>query len=241
LKVEGEQRKFFPFFTSPTLGRGARTRKSSREKKNLSRSLSLSLSHTHSFSLCHTHKKQITTPREPAPEKPEEPKEAPPPKEAPEVAPPPPPATAAAAPAPAPAAAAAAAPLVRPEARPSPSAASPSSVIRIDPATLNFVDGCSTFYPSGFNIWEAVEMGFGARNLWAASLPAGTTGPALLRDVLDSAAAAKFNVMRILSHGVNKESDMTLNGVAGKFNENVAKGLDYVVAEAGKRGIRSEK
>jgi mannan endo-1,4-beta-mannosidase len=84
-------------------------------------------------------------------------------------------------------------------------------------------------------------MGFGARNLWAASLPAGTTGPALLRDVLDSAAAAKFNVMRILSHGVNKESDMTLNGVAGKFNENVAKGLDYVVAEAGKRGIRSEK
>jgi hypothetical protein len=41
-------------------------------------------------------------------------------------------------------------------------------------------------------------MGFGAKQLWAASLPAGTTGPALLRDVLDSAAAAKFNVMRIL-------------------------------------------
>ena len=82
------------------------------------------------------------------------------------------------------------------------------------------------------------QMGFGAKQLWAASLPAGTTGPALLRAVLDSAAAANFNVMRILAHGVNRESDMTVGGVAGKFNENVARGLDYVVAEAGKRGIR---
>ena len=82
-------------------------------------------------------------------------------------------------------------------------------------------------------------MGFGAKQLWAASLPAGTTGPALLRTILDSAAAANFNVMRLLAHGVNKESDMTLGGgVSGKFKENVAKGLDYVVAEAGKRGIR---
>lgn len=80
-------------------------------------------------------------------------------------------------------------------------------------------------------------MGFGAKQLWAASLPAGTTGPALLRDILDTAAAAKYNVMRLLAHGVNKESDMT-NGTPGKFNEKVARGLDYVVAEAGKRGIR---
>ena len=216
------------------------------------------------------------SPRETAPEKPEEaPKEAP--KEAPEAA-----AATAAAPSPAPAApapAAAAPAISRPSYPSTPSA--PNSIIKIDPATLNFVDGCSTFFPSGINIWEAVEvgrererkimkeekesflfsstktthpqkllkklfqqqhqqqqMGFGAKNLWAASLPSGTTGPALLRDVLDSAAAAKFNVMRILSHGVNKESDMTLNGISGQFNDNVAKGLDYVIAEAGKRGIR---
>ena len=50
-----------------------------------------------------------------------------------------------------------------------------------------------------------VEAGAGALELFGASLPANTTGPALVRRVLDRAAANKFTVLRTWAHTVTAQ------------------------------------
>ncbi len=53
--------------------------------------------------------------------------------------------------------------------------------------------------------WEIVEAGAGALELFGASLPANTTGPALVRRVLDRAAANGFTVLRTWAHTVTAQ------------------------------------
>ena len=79
-------------------------------------------------------------------------------------------------------------------------------------------------------------MGSAAPVLWGNSLPAGMAGPALLRSILDAGAAAGFNTVRLLAHGVSKET--ALQTGPGSYSEAAFKGLDYVIAQAGDRGLR---
>jgi hypothetical protein len=60
-------------------------------------------------------------------------------------------------------------------------------------------------------------MGAGAPVLWGGSLPAGMTGPELLREILDEGANAGFNVFRVLAHGVSKET--ALQTSPGQYSE----------------------
>jgi len=79
-------------------------------------------------------------------------------------------------------------------------------------------------------------MGAGAPVLWGGSLPSGMTGPELLREILDDGAAAGFNVVRFLAHGVSRET--ALQTAPGAYSGAAWKGLDYALAEAGARGLR---
>ena len=79
-------------------------------------------------------------------------------------------------------------------------------------------------------------MGAGAPVLWGGSLPPSVTGPELLREIYDAGVGAGFNVVRILAHGVSKET--ALQTAPGVYSEAAFKGLDYAVAEAGARGLR---
>jgi mannan endo-1,4-beta-mannosidase len=58
----------------------------------------------------------------------------------------------------------------------------------------------------------------------------------LVRTILDEAAAAGFTVMRAFAHGVTPQH-ATL-GPDGQPVEEMLRGLDYLLAEAGKRGIK---
>ncbi|KAL4859907.1 Mannan endo-1 [Chlorella vulgaris] len=84
----------------------------------------------------------------------------------------------------------------------------------------SFVVDCRRFFVSGWNMWELVEAAAGGLELFGASLPPNTTGPALVRRLLDRAVANKFNT------------------APGQYNEAVFRGLDYALDEARKRGIR---
>jgi hypothetical protein len=59
-----------------------------------------------------------------------------------------------------------------------------------------FVLGCKLFPISGLNQWEAMEAAAGAPHLAGSQLPARLTGPALVRQVLDTAAQSGFTVIR---------------------------------------------
>jgi mannan endo-1,4-beta-mannosidase len=50
-----------------------------------------------------------------------------------------------------------------------------------------------------------VEAAAGALELFGASLPPNTTGPALVRDMLDRAVANQFTVMRAWAHSVDPQ------------------------------------
>ncbi|KAI3438631.1 hypothetical protein D9Q98_001053 [Chlorella vulgaris] len=84
----------------------------------------------------------------------------------------------------------------------------------------SFVVDCRRFFVSGWNMWELVEAAAGGLELFGASLPPNTTGPALVRRLMDRAVANKFNT------------------APGQYNEAVFRGLDYALDEARKRGIR---
>ncbi|RMZ57555.1 hypothetical protein APUTEX25_001755 [Auxenochlorella protothecoides] len=99
-----------------------------------------------------------------------------------------------------------------------------------------FVVGCKTWYASGWNQWEAMEAGAGALELFGASLPNKTTGPQLVRDVLDRAQAKGVNVVRAWAQAVTP--NYALETAPGQYNEAVFQGLDYLLDEARQRGIR---
>jgi hypothetical protein len=57
-----------------------------------------------------------------------------------------------------------------------------------------------------------------------------------VRTLMDQAQAAGLNTMRTWVHPVNAQ--YALQTAPGKYNEAVFRGLDYVLAEAQKRGIK---
>ncbi|KAK9815739.1 hypothetical protein WJX72_008765 [[Myrmecia] bisecta] len=100
----------------------------------------------------------------------------------------------------------------------------------------NFAIGCKTIYPSIFNQWEVVESGAGAPQLSGATLPAGITGPQLLRAQLDAAVKAGFTVMRAWGVGVTRAFQLEME--PGVYNEAVFWGLDYALDEARQRKLK---
>ena len=92
------------------------------------------------------------------------------------------------------------------------------------------------FYISGWNQWETMEAAAGALELHGASLPQGVTGPAMVRQILDKAKQQGLNVLRTWGHPVSKE--YALASAPGVYNEMVFRGLDYLLDECRKRGIR---
>lgn len=99
-----------------------------------------------------------------------------------------------------------------------------------------FTLGCRHFPVAGWNQWEVLEMGAGMPALHGGSLPTGMTGPALLRRILDDAAAAGMTVMRAWAHGV--QPDAVVQDAPGHYNHELLRGLDYAMEQARVRGIR---
>ncbi|KAL4452406.1 hypothetical protein ABPG75_008068 [Micractinium tetrahymenae] len=129
---------------------------------------------------------------------------------------------------------------------PTPDPPIPSFVAQVDSG--NFVVGsgdgtCSYIYPAGFNKFEFVEAGAAAPILYDARLTEpGLTGPAMVRRMLDQAAASKLSLLRMNAFAVDlfyKVLSQEVPGVSDPVaNEGVLRGLDYVLSEAQKRGIR---
>lgn len=101
-----------------------------------------------------------------------------------------------------------------------------------------FVTGktCAPFYISGWNWWETIEAASGALELFGASLPPNTTGPAMIRELLDAAQRQGLNVFRAWAHPVSPP--YALETAPGEYNEAIFRGLDYLLDEARKREIR---
>ncbi|KAI3438259.1 hypothetical protein D9Q98_000695 [Chlorella vulgaris] len=102
---------------------------------------------------------------------------------------------------------------------------------------------CRYLYPAGFNKYEFVEAGAGVPRLFDAQLTdAQLTGPAMVRRMLDQAAGTGLTLLRMNAFAVDSQySVIRQPGGAGTpttINDNVLKGLDYVLSEAQKRGIR---
>lgn len=68
-----------------------------------------------------------------------------------------------------------------------------------------FVNGCEAFKVAGWNAWEVVDAAAGAPATYGASIPAGMTGPQLVREQLAAGKAAGLNVMRTWVHTVNPQ------------------------------------
>lgn len=81
-----------------------------------------------------------------------------------------------------------------------------------------------------------MEAAGGAFELYGASLPDNTTGPALVRNILDKAQAHGLDVLRTWAHPVS--APYALASGPGVYNEDVFRGLDYLLDEARKRGVR---
>ena len=99
-----------------------------------------------------------------------------------------------------------------------------------------FVAGCNKFAVAGFNAWEYPEAAAGAPFTFGANIPDGTTGPELVRTQLEKAKAAGFNTVRAWVAPVSPQ--YALQDSPGEFNEAALQGLDYLVDEARKNGIR---
>jgi mannan endo-1,4-beta-mannosidase len=81
-----------------------------------------------------------------------------------------------------------------------------------------------------------MEAAAGALELYGASLPDNTTGPALVRSLLDRAQLHGLNVLRAWAAPVSPP--YALSDGPGQYNENIFRGLDYLLDEARKRGVR---
>ena len=82
-----------------------------------------------------------------------------------------------------------------------------------------------------------VEAGAGAPSLSGASIPVGSTGPALVRALLRRGAALGFIVMRTWAHSVNAQ--YALQTVPGKYSEAAFRGLDLLLDEARQANIKA--
>ena len=81
-----------------------------------------------------------------------------------------------------------------------------------------------------------MEASGGALELFGAALPENTTGPALVRQILDKAQSHGLNVLRTWAHPMT--APYALATAPGVYNEAVFRGLDYLLDEARKRGVR---
>ena len=99
-----------------------------------------------------------------------------------------------------------------------------------------FVAGCNPFKVAGWNAWEYPEASAGAPFTFGANLPEGVTGPELVRKQLEKAADVGFNTVRAWVQPVSPQ--YALQDAPGNFNEAALEGLDYLLDEARKNGIR---
>ncbi|KAK9841349.1 hypothetical protein WJX74_004374 [Apatococcus lobatus] len=100
----------------------------------------------------------------------------------------------------------------------------------------DFANGCTKFFFSGWNQWEAVEMGAGAPVLHGPSLPPNMTSPQLLREIMDQAVSSGLTVMRAMAFGVSPE--YALETSPGQYSETIFRGMDYMLDQARQRGIK---
>lgn len=70
----------------------------------------------------------------------------------------------------------------------------------------------------------------------APGTPIEKLGENYVTKVFDQARDAGFNLVRIFGHG--EETSFMLQTAPGQYDERIFKGLDYVIAVAGSRGIR---
>lgn len=84
--------------------------------------------------------------------------------------------------------------------------------------------------------WEVVEAAAGAPSLSGASIPVGTTGPQLVRALLERGSAMGLNVMRTWAHAVNPQ--YALQTAPGVYNEATFQGLDYMIDQARVHGVK---
>ncbi|KAK3281273.1 hypothetical protein CYMTET_10927 [Cymbomonas tetramitiformis] len=94
-------------------------------------------------------------------------------------------------------------------------------------------DGCD-FVFAGFNLWQAVEL--------ATNTPMGRRNPYPgrfhLNNLLNEAVAAGFTVIRVWGHTVVPGRE--LMSEPGVYNEEIFHGIDYILDEARKRGLKIE-
>lgn len=100
-----------------------------------------------------------------------------------------------------------------------------------------FVAGCNPFKVAGYNGWELVEAAAGAPVTFGANLPEGMTGPELVRVQLEQAAAAGLNTVRAWVQPVSPQYALQ-DAPGGEFNEAAFQGLDYLLDQARKTGMR---
>ncbi|KDD76362.1 hypothetical protein H632_c253p0, partial [Helicosporidium sp. ATCC 50920] len=99
-----------------------------------------------------------------------------------------------------------------------------------------FMQGCVPFYPAGWNQWETMEAAAGYPYLTGASLPANTTGPEFIRDLLASGVSSGLNTLRAWAYSVDPAA--AVQTAPGVYNEDALFGLDYLLDEARKKGVR---
>ncbi|GMH42435.1 hypothetical protein BSKO_10354 [Bryopsis sp. KO-2023] len=102
-----------------------------------------------------------------------------------------------------------------------------------------FVDrNCKEFKFSGWNNWEMIEAAAGV----ASALPDEKqknvrAGKNLVRFIFDSAEDAHLTVGRFFGHGHN-EKKIVLQPELGEYNQKALDAFDWVLAEAGARGLK---
>jgi len=111
------------------------------------------------------------------------------------------------------------------------------------PDNLNFItvngtffqDGNLPFFIVGFNVDNIVEAAIPEVSSRKVS-PGTPTGRQMVIGVLSSASDAGLNLLRTWAH--TTDPGHPLQKHAGKYDENVFEALDYVIAQAGRVGIR---
>ncbi|GMH41892.1 hypothetical protein BSKO_09802 [Bryopsis sp. KO-2023] len=104
---------------------------------------------------------------------------------------------------------------------------------------IYFADrNCREFRFSGWNNWEMVEAAYGkASALHPDKRDSVENGRELVHYIFDSAESAGMKVGRFFGHGHGRKKMTLLNG-PGDYNEDALQALDWVIAEAGRRGLK---
>jgi mannan endo-1,4-beta-mannosidase len=89
-------------------------------------------------------------------------------------------------------------------------------------------DACNPFYFSGYNTWQILETAGGAC----------CGGRDNVGAQFDAAKANNLTVVRMFAYGVQNGYNVQLVDNPGSYNETALADMDYVVSEAGKRGLK---